>query len=107
MFDETDDVGFRNELAIDLNTFTEGDEMGRGEETYTETGSPIDALQHGAGGTFAVGAGDMDEAQLMMGIAGEFSKFERVGKTELGSEPSEGVEELDSFGVRHRSALKR
>jgi hypothetical protein len=78
LFHKADNIGFGNELAIDLNAFAKGNEMRGGEETDAQAGCAINALEHGTSGAFAVGAGDVDEAELMMRVAREVSEFECV-----------------------------
>ena len=97
LFDEADDVSFGNEFAIDLNAFAKGDEVRGGEEADAESRCAIDAFEHGTGGTFAIGAGDVYEAKLVMRIAGEFGQLERVCKAKFGSKPAEAIKELDGL----------
>ena len=101
MGDEAGDFGFGNELAIDLDAFGEGDEVRRGEQPDAQAGRAIDAFEHGAGGTFAVGAGDVDEFEFVLGAAGKFGEFEGAFEARFGAELLEAVEESDGFGVGH------
>ena len=75
-----------------------GDQVRRGEQADAQARRPVDALQHGAGGAFAIGAGDMDKPELVLRIARQRSQLERVGQAELRAEPAQAIEELDGVG---------
>ena len=47
----------------------------------------------------------MDEAELLLRIAGEFGEPKGVFQPELCAEETQGVEELDGFGVGHVQQL--
>jgi len=59
----------------------------------------VDALEHRAGGAFAVSPRDMDEPQVVLGITCQFRQPERVRQPELGAEPAQVIQELDGLGV--------
>src|SRR6185312_2549878 len=75
--------------------------MRRGEQANAQTTRAINALEHGARRAFAVRAGDVDETELAMWIAGEFREPESIFQPKLRAEDAEAVEELDGFGVGH------
>ena len=52
------------------------------------------------GGTFAVGAGDVDESKLKLRIARERRQPERVFEPELCPKPTEPVQEFNRGTVR-------
>ncbi len=103
--DQPDDVIFRDRGAIDLKAFREADEVRRGKESCFEARRTIDAFEHRTGGAFAVRARDMNEAKALVRISREFGQAKGVVQAEVRAEQSQGVEILDSFGVRHRSIL--
>ena len=80
--------------------------MRRGEQPRAAPGSAVDALQHGAGGTFAIGASHVDETQFRLRIACQCGQFERVFQTELGTEQAQSVQKLNGSVVGHRFTLK-
>ena len=54
---------FGNHFAIDANAFAKGDEVRGGEEAGAITLRAADRIDHRADGTFAVRAGDVDDAR--------------------------------------------
>src|ERR1700733_8421845 len=58
-----------NELAIDLYSLAGIKQVRRRIKAGPETGDAQRGGHHGAGGAFAIGAGDMDEATDFMGAA--------------------------------------
>ena len=81
--------------------------MRRGEQSDAQAGCAINAFEHGAGGAFAVRAGDVDEAQFFLRIARERGEFEGVFQSELGAEQTQAVKKLDGFGVGHFKSSNR
>lgn len=79
--------------------------MRRGEQPDAQAGRTINALQHRAGGAFAVRAGDMDEAQLRLRIAAARRQPERVFQPEIRAEQIQPVKKLDGFGIIHDEIL--
>src|SRR5439155_18570877 len=73
--------------------------MGGGVQANAQAGCPINALDHGTRGPFAVGASDMDETQLPMRIARQLGQLERILQTEFRPEPTKTEKELDGIGV--------
>ena len=76
--------------------------MRRGEQPDAQTCRAINAFQHGAGGAFAVGAGDMDEAELVLRVSGQNRELQSVFQPELRAEQTQVVEKLNGFGVGHQ-----
>lgn len=99
--DEAGDFGFGDELAIDLDAFGEGDEVRRGVEAGFVAGVAVDRFEHGAGGAFAIGAGDVDEFEFVLRVANSACEQEGAFEAGLGAELLELVEEFDCFGVGH------
>ncbi len=75
--------------------------MGRGKETGLVSGLAVNALEHGADRSFAVGAGYVDDAQSILRITRLFSETAWVFKAKLGSEKAEVIKPLDGLGVGH------
>ena len=99
--DEPDDFAFRNKLSVDLNPFAERNQMRRGEQAGAQACCAVNAFEHGAGRAFAVSAGDVDEAEFFLRIAGERGEFTRVLQPEIRAEHLQAVEKLDGFGISH------
>ena len=93
--DQPDDFVFRNQLAVDLNPFAERNQMRRGEQPDAQSRRAINAFEHGAGRAFAVGAGDVDEAEFFLRIARQRGELEGVFQPELRAEQTQAVEKLD------------
>src|SRR5205085_11510401 len=72
--------------------------------TGTETG-----FDHGAGGSFAVGAGDMHEMTGLVWIAKRFKEECDAIQAEFGGVDlvAQGVEVADSLGIVHASIVSR
>ena len=75
--------------------------MRLGEQPDTPSGRTIKAFQHGAGGAFAVGAGNVDEAEFFLWIAGQRRQFAGALQPEVRAEQLQAVKKLDGFGVGH------
>ena len=75
--------------------------MRRGEQTDAPAGRAINGFQHRAGGTFAIGAGDVDKAELFLRIARECGELSRALQTEVRAEQLQAVKKLNRFGVSH------
>ena len=75
--------------------------MRGGEEPDAQPRRPINAFQHGAGRTFSIRPGDVDETKRFVGIACQRGEPEGVFQSELQAEPAQAIEELDGFGVGH------
>jgi len=65
---------------------------GEGKKTHAQASRPINTFQHRAGRAFAIGARDVDEAESILGIAGQRGQLESIRQSELGSEPAQVVE---------------
>src|SRR5665213_1627102 len=75
--------------------------MRRGEQPDAQSGCAINAFEHGAGRAFAVRAGDVDEAEFFLRIAGERGERARVFQPEIRAEHLQAVKKLDGFGIIH------
>ena len=75
--------------------------MRRREQADAQARRPIDALQHRAGGAFAISARHVDEAEPVLGIARQRGQLERVVQAQLRAKPAEAIQESDGFGVGH------
>ena len=59
----------------------------------------VDAFQHGAGRAFAVRAGDVDEAELVLRVASERGELARRFQTEVRAEDLQAVKKFDGGKV--------
>ena len=75
--------------------------MRRGEKPDAQSGCAINAFKHCAGRAFAVRAGDVDEAEFFLRIAGERGELARVFQPEIRAEHLQAVKKLDGFGIIH------
>jgi len=98
---EPDDVVLANPPAVDLDPFAERNQVWRGEQPDALAGRTIDAFQHGAGRAFAIGAGDMDEAEPVLRVARQRCQLKCVFEAKLRTEQTQAVEKLDGFGISH------
>jgi hypothetical protein len=57
--------------------------MRRGKQTHAQTRRAINAFQHCASGTLAIGARDVDEAEFVLGPASQRGQMERIFQPEL------------------------
>ena len=69
MVDEIDHRILGYHLAVDADTLAEVDEVGRSVEAHLEACLLEDGGEEMGDGAFAVGAGDMDGAELALGVA--------------------------------------
>ena len=100
-FNQTGEGDIGNGHAIDPDAFTEPDQVGRGIEPGTPTGGPVDGIEHGADRALAVGAGDVDEAEGILGITGKGGQTARGLQAGLESELAERVQIGQRFFVGH------
>jgi hypothetical protein len=98
---EAGDFGLGDELAIDLDSLGEGDEVRRSEKTGFVASVAIDRFEHRARGTFAIGAGDMDEFEFVLRTSREFSEFKGAFESKVRAKFLELKQELDRFFVVH------
>ncbi len=95
--------GFGDPLAIDLNAFARIDQVGRSVEAGAEAAGTQRRSHQGAGGTFSVGPGYVDEAAVLLRIA-QFRE-ESLDAIESPLDDfefmSERVEKADTFGEIH------
>src|SRR5476651_1191961 len=75
--------------------------MRRGEQPDAQTGRAINAFEHRAGRAFAVRAGDVDEAEFFLRIAGERGELVRVFQPEIRAEQLQPVKKSNGFGIIH------
>ena len=99
--DEPPYIARGDRVTVDLDALTKGDQVRRGEQADAQARRPIDALQHRAGRALPVGAGDVDEAQPLLRVAGQRGELERVGQAELRAKPAEAIQESDGVSVGH------
>ena len=89
--------------SVDLDSFGRLDEMGRGVQSGANACGAESGVDHGAGGTFSVGAGDVDHAIGTLGIAevGEYGL--NALQAEFSGEDfvAQGKEKMFRFGVSH------
>src|ERR1700733_2596905 len=67
-FDKPDEFSFRNQLAIDLNTFAKRNQMRRSKKSDAQASRAINAFEHRTGRAFAVRAGDVDKTEFVLRI---------------------------------------
>src|SRR5277367_4816987 len=75
--------------------------MRRSKKPDAQSGCAINAFEHRAGRAFAVRAGDVDEAEFFLRIAGERGELARVFQPEICAEHLQAVKKLDGFGIIH------
>ena len=77
--------------------------MRRSEEAGAEAGGAQGRFDHGAGGAFAIGAGDVHEAEPVLRAAQGFEHGADALQAEFGGLDlvAERVEELNRIGVVH------
>ena len=100
-FHQRDHFGLGNVFAIDLDAFAKADQMRRGEEAGSIAGCAIHALKHRAHATFTVGAGDVDDLELLLRIARERRQLAWLVQPELGTKQAQIVQPIDGFGIGH------
>src|ERR1051325_8155037 len=81
-------VRLADELAIDLNPLAKRNQMRRGEQAHAQSRRAINAFEHRARRAFAIRAGDVDEAELVLRIARLRGELARVLQPELRAEPA-------------------
>src|SRR5271169_6051619 len=75
--------------------------MRRRKKSDTQSGRAINAFEHRAGRAFTVRAGDVDEAEFFLRIAGERGELARIFQPEIRAEHLQAVKKLDGFGIIH------
>src|SRR5205823_6416701 len=76
-------------------------QMRRREKSDAQTRRAINAFEHRAGRAFAVGAGDVNEAQFLLRIPGQRRELECVFQAELQAKQAQVVEKLDGVAISH------
>ena len=94
-------IGRSLRATVDLEALVDVQEVRRGEQSHAQSGRAVDAFQHGADRAFAVGARDVDEAQLPVRIARQRGEPPGAFQPEMRAEQLQAVEKLDGFGVGH------
>src|SRR5450432_1628501 len=75
--------------------------MRRSKKSDAQSSRAVNAFEHRAGRAFAVRAGDVDEAEFCLRIAGERGELARVFQPEIRAEQLQAVKKLDGFGIIH------
>ena len=90
--------------AIDLDALGGLGEVGRGEETGAPPRGAQSGFDHGAGGTFSIGARDVNEAGAVLRAAERVEYLRDAFEAEFGGLDfvAQRVEEVDRIGVVHR-----
>lgn len=87
--------------SVDADAFVEPDEVGGGVESDASTGGAVDGVEHGADGTLAVGARDMDEMEGFVRIADQAGEATRGFQSGLEAELLEREQVGQCLGVGH------
>ena len=92
--------------AVDADALGGFGEVRRGEQAGAAAGGAQGGFDHGAGGAFAVGAGDVHEAEPVLRAAQRLEDGADALQTEFGGLDlvAERVEELDRIGVVHAAS---
>ena len=88
-------------LTVDLHTLVEAENEGRGVKAGAIARGAEDGGQHGCRGALAVGAGDVDEFQLVLRVADAVEQLARAGKSRNGALPADGMDVGKRFLVGH------
>ena len=75
--------------------------MWRGKKSNAQTRRAINAFQHCTSRTFAIRAGDVDEAKLSLWIAHERGELACVFQPEICAKNLQAVKKLNRFSVGH------
>src|ERR1035438_5430515 len=73
--------------------------MWRGEQADAQSRRTVNAFEHRACRAFAIGAGDVDEAEFILRIAGVRGELKRVLQPKIRAEHLQAVEKINSGGV--------
>src|SRR5262249_3736089 len=84
-----------------LNTLAECHQVRRGKQSHPQACGSINALEHGTGRTFPIGAGNMDKMKPALWVSSQLREPEGVRQAELGAKPAKVIEELYGFRVGH------
>ena len=88
---------------VDLHPLIEPIDVGGGVQPYPPTGSLEAAGDTGGGAALAVGAGDVDEAELPFRVAQGAQESAGTAQTGLAALPFDGVDIGQCFGVTHKT----
>ena len=92
-------------LVVHLHTLVEAHDEGGGVETHAVARLLQNGGKHGGGGTLAVGAADVNELQLLMGIAQLLQKRKGTLKAGLAAHPAYTVDIGKRCFVSHNCYL--
>lgn len=79
--------------------------MRRGKQPDPQARRAIDAFQHGARGTFAISAGNVDEAQAVLRIIRQARDPAGAVQPQPGAEHSQAIQEFHCLSVSHLSVV--
>src|SRR4029077_14944865 len=82
--------------------FGERNQVRRSEQPHAQSGPPVDALQHGAGRTFAVRSRHMNKTQCFVRLAGQPGQLTGVLEAKARAEELPAIQEFNGFGIGHR-----
>ena len=77
------EIGVGDVSAVDADALVDALEVRRGIKTSAQAGSAKDGVEKSGGGTFAVGAGNMDTGHSAVGIAESFCEDGDVAQVEF------------------------
>ena len=106
-----DELGDLGKLAVGdvlpahAHPLVEADNEGGGVQSHLVARLLQDGRQHGRGGALAVGAGDMDELQGVLGIAQSGGQLNGPLQPGAAALPAGGVDEIKGLGVGHGDLL--
>ena len=90
-------------LAVHLYAFAEVLNIRRGIEPGTVARCPQDGIQHGAGGTFAVAAGNVDKLEMFLGTVQRVQEFHGSVEAEAGGAPGVVFNIGNGFLLGHKA----
>ena len=93
-------------LSVDLDALVEFIDTGGGKHAHPVARLLQNGGGHGSGAAFAVGAGNVDELQFVVGVAHPLQKFKGSLQTGLTAQPGNRVDIFYSFNSGHFSFLK-
>ena len=88
-------------LAVHLHPLIEAEDEGRGVKPRAVARGAEYGGQHGGSGALAVGAGDVDEFQLVLRVSDALKQFAGAGQTRHGALPAHGMNVAQRFRIGH------
>ena len=88
-------------LAVDLHPLIEAGQIGGGEKAGAVAAAFHHRGEHGGAAALAVGAGNVDELQGILGAAQLFQQRRDPRKPRLGAQPGDAVDIFQSFLIIH------